>query len=137
MAVLEKKIAELNNVVLAGGVDDVRPYMHKEAVYIVPLRVGGGSRLKILEAFSMEMPVVSTTIGAEGLNITNNEHILLADNPISIVEAISRVIQNNVEARKMAQKGQNLVIDHYQWHVLAERLDRNWQQTKSANPSKA
>lgn len=136
MAVLEKKIAELKNVVLAGWVDDVRPYMYKEAVYIVPLRVGGGSRLKILEAFSMEMPVVSTTIGAEGLNVTNNEHILLADDPISIVEAISWVIQNDVQARNMAKKGQNLVIDHYQWHVLAERLDRNWQQTKSANTSK-
>ncbi len=76
-----KKLAEERGVTVTGRVDDVRPYMRDAAVYIVPLRIGGGTRLKIFEAMAMGKAVVSTTVGAEGLPVTDGEHVLLADEP--------------------------------------------------------
>ena len=71
-------------VTVTGRVDDVRPYMRDAAVYIVPLRIGGGTRLKIFEAMAMGKAVVSTTIGAEGLPVTDGEHVMLADEPHTV-----------------------------------------------------
>ena len=69
------------SVHVTGTVEDVRPYIARSAVCIVPLRIGGGSRLKILEALAMKKAVVSTTVGAEGLSITDGDNILIADTP--------------------------------------------------------
>jgi len=131
MAVLRDKVAGLKNVVLTGTVDDVRPYMNDNAIYVVPLRVGGGSRLKILEAFSMRMPVVSTSIGAEGLEVINGEDIQLADTPEDFFQAVDTIITTSTLAKKMGKRGRTLVEDHYQWDVLASRLERNWNEIVS------
>ena len=76
-----QRLASEHGVDVTGRVDDVRPYMRDAAVYIVPLRIGGGTRLKIFEAMAMGKAVVSTTVGAEGLPVTDGEHLLLADDP--------------------------------------------------------
>src|SRR5205823_2169958 len=68
-------------VVVTGYVDDVRPFIARAAVYVVPLRMGSGTRLKILEALSMKKPVVTTSIGCEGLDLTHEESVLIGDEP--------------------------------------------------------
>jgi len=123
---LKEKVAKFENVILTGTVDDVRPYMCKESVYVVPLRVGGGSRLKILEAFSMEMAVVSTSIGAEGLNVTDMHDIRLADSSVAFFTAIKETIESPTEAKQMGLRGRELVCNSYQWDILASRLEKSW-----------
>jgi len=132
MPVLRAKVARMPDVALTGTVDDVRPYMEEAAVYIVPLRVGGGSRLKILEALSMQMPVVSTAIGAEGLDVTPGEDILIADTPEDFTAAVASVLDDTDRAESLSRKGRHLVEAKYQWHVMADRLERNWYQAVKA-----
>src|SRR5207253_2938807 len=75
-------LAEKNPAIrVTGAVDDIRPYVHEAAVYVVPLRIGGGTRIKIFEAMAMGSAVVSTSIGAEGLPVTDGKDLLLADSP--------------------------------------------------------
>lgn len=126
MPVLQQKVAGMNHVSLTGTVDDVRPYMEAAGVYVVPLRVGGGSRLKILEALAMEMPVVSTTIGAEGLAVTHEEDILLADSPQDFSAAVASLYEDHSKAMALGAAGRRLVADLYQWQALAQRLEDNW-----------
>jgi glycosyltransferase involved in cell wall biosynthesis len=135
MPILFEKVNGLRNVNLAGMVEDVRPYMHQGAIYVVPLRVGGGSRLKILEAFSMELPVVATSVGAEGLDVVHRKHLLLADTPTDFIEAMDQLLQDKEQAKGIAEQGRQLVVNQYQWQVLAERLEKNWQLAVSSwNP---
>lgn len=132
MAVLRAKVADMSDATLTGTVDDVRPYMEEAAVYVVPLRVGGGSRLKILEALSMEMPVVSTTIGAEGLDVTPNQDILLADTPEEFTEAVITVLNDSDKADELGKRGRHLVEAQYRWHALAIRLEKSWHKAMEA-----
>lgn len=128
MPVLRAQVAGMRDVVLTGTVDDVRPYMEDADVYVVPLRIGGGSRLKILEALSMQMPIVSTTIGAEGLEVTPHKDILLADTPEDFAAAVASVFDDNNKADNLGEQGRLLVEARYQWYALARRLEENWRQ---------
>ena len=83
-----RALANVPGVHITGTVDDVRPYVERAAVYVVPLRIGGGSRLKILEAMAMGRAVVSTTVGAEGLDVVHDRHLLLADAPRSFADSV-------------------------------------------------
>ena len=115
-----------SSVHLTGTVPDVRPYLKDIAVCVVPLRIGGGSRLKILEAMALQKPVVSTSIGAEGLEITNNINILLADNPADFADAVSLLIVNKGNRESIAQAGYDFVKENYDWKLLAEKLHLVW-----------
>ena len=84
---------EDSSLIITGRVDDVRPYIESAAAYIVPLRIGGGTRLKIFEAMAMEKPVVSTTVGAEGLPLTDGVELLLADEPQTFAEAVVKLFE--------------------------------------------
>lgn len=135
LPILQNKVAAMADVVLTGTVDDVRPFMEEAHVYIVPLRVGGGSRLKILEAFSMQMPVVSTSVGAEGLLVSAEENIVLADTPEAFAAAVISILEDPVKANRLGTRGRRLVEEKYQWQALANRLEdcwfravNNWQQ---------
>jgi glycosyltransferase involved in cell wall biosynthesis len=75
---------------VTGQVDDVRPYMERASVYVMPLRIGGGTRLKAFEAMAMEKPIVSTSIGVEGLPIVHGTHALIADDPNAFADAVVR-----------------------------------------------
>src|SRR5207237_3262310 len=83
-----RKLTEGSVIEVTGRVDDVRPYLQQAAVYVVPLRIGGGTRLKIFEAMAMGRAVVSTTVGAEGLAVTDGQHLLLADGPANFARAV-------------------------------------------------
>ncbi len=114
---------EREGVTVTGSVDDIRPYIEESMVYIVPLRIGGGTRLKILDALAMEKAVVSTSVGAEGLNVTDGKDILLADTPENFAEKIERLINDRDLAEKLGIKGRQLVEQQYGWDRLAERLE--------------
>lgn len=112
----------IGGIRITGTVDDVRPYIEQASVYIVPLRIGGGSRLKILEALAMRKPIVSTSVGAEGLEVTDGLNILLADNPSDFADKIMWLFENPEKARQLGQQGRTLVEKRYGWDSLAEKL---------------
>jgi sugar transferase (PEP-CTERM/EpsH1 system associated) len=117
-------LGKLDGVTITGTVDDVRPYIREAAVYIVPLRIGGGSRLKILEALAMKKPVVSTGVGAEGLDITDGRELLLADTPQQFARQINLLLSDRSQARKLGEAGRKLVERRYGWDALAAKLEQ-------------
>jgi glycosyltransferase involved in cell wall biosynthesis len=118
-----KQLADHANVRVTGRVDDVRPYMRDAAVYIVPLRIGGGTRLKIFEAMAMGKAVVSTTIGAEGLPVTNGEHVLLADEPTTFARAVVNLLRDIDRRRQLEAAARTLVVEKYDWSAVAGALE--------------
>lgn len=123
---LAARVSNSTNVELHADVPDVRPFLHRAGMLVVPLRIGGGSRLKILEALSAGCPVVSTNVGAEGLELDPNRHFLLADEPDQMVRVLAQAIRNPAEAAETAQLGRQMVLENSDWHVLSKKLDRIW-----------
>jgi len=115
------ELGKIEGVTVTGTVDDVRPYIARAALYIVPLRIGGGSRLKILEAMSMKKAVVSTFVGAEGLRVTDGINILLGDTPKAFAEKVLACLRDTTLRARLAEKGRRLVKQHYDWEKLAMR----------------
>jgi glycosyltransferase involved in cell wall biosynthesis len=111
-------------IIITGAVDDVRDYFRKATIVVVPLRVGGGTRLKILEAMAMGKPVVSSTAGAEGLAVTEGEHILLADKPAAMARAIVTLMRDAELRTKLAVNGRRLIEQRYDWRLIARELER-------------
>jgi len=126
LQVLKDRIKNTTSVTLTGTVDDVRPYIDRSSIFIVPLRVGGGSRLKILEALSMKKPVVSTSIGAEGLDVENGKDIIIADDTGSFTKAIELLFNDSQLRRTLGNAGRTLVEDKYQWKVISDKLEKVW-----------
>jgi sugar transferase (PEP-CTERM/EpsH1 system associated) len=110
------------SVQVTGRVDDVRPYMDRAAAYIVPIRIGGGTRLKIYEAMAMEQPIISTTIGAEGLPLVDGKHLLLADTAESFAAAVTRVLTDSELARQLGASAASLVRDRFGWQGVTDRF---------------
>ncbi len=106
-------------VFVTGEVPDTVPYYRRSTVAVAPLRAGGGSRLKILEAMALGRPVVSTTIGAEGLDLRAGEHLLLADSAEAFAEAIARVLRDQALARTLAENARRFVCEHHDWDAIA------------------
>jgi glycosyltransferase involved in cell wall biosynthesis len=111
------------HIVVTGEVADVRPYVHKAAALVVPLRMGGGTRLKILEGLSMEKPMVSTTIGAEGIDVKHREHLLIADEPSAFADAVVHLLSNPAAGGALARAGKELVDRTYQWSAVVDRVE--------------
>jgi sugar transferase (PEP-CTERM/EpsH1 system associated) len=114
-----RALGERPGVEVTGTVDDVRPYIDRGGVYIVPLRVGSGTRIKIFEAMAMEKAVVSTTTGAEGLPITHGQNIVLADEPATFAEATVRLLRDEQERRRLGRAAAEMVRAKYTWHAVA------------------
>jgi sugar transferase (PEP-CTERM/EpsH1 system associated) len=118
-----KRLADGYGVVVTGRVDDVRPYVRNAAVYIVPLRIGGGTRLKIFEAMSMGKAVVSTTIGAEGLPVVAGEHVVLADEPSAFARAVVGLLRDTDQRARIETAARALVLERYDWSAVAGALE--------------
>lgn len=122
-----RKLQELgkreSSIIVTGRVDDVRPYMENAAAYVVPLRIGGGTRLKIYEALAMEKPTISTTVGAEGLDIKDGEHILLADTPADFANAVVRVFREPHFAQQLGSRAAQTVRERFSWNKVAVEFD--------------
>jgi len=111
-------------ITVTGTVDDVRPYYQSALVSVVPLRVGGGTRLKVLEAMAAGTPVVSTTLGAEGLEVKPGADILIADLPDTMSDAVVYLQPYTTEWESIAGNARRLVEANYDWSVVGEKLVR-------------
>lgn len=110
------------NVTLTGQAPDIRPLLAGATCSIVPLQVGGGTRLKILEAMALGTPVVATRKGAEGLDVRHGEHLLLADEPAAFAHAVVRVLREAALRRSLAEAGRTLVQSRYDWGAVMPRF---------------
>lgn len=113
---------------VTGTVGDVRPYVAEAAVFVVPLRVGGGTRLKIFEALAMGKAVVSTTVGAEGLPLIPGEHFLRADDPADFARAIVALLRDPARRRALGLAGRRLVEERYSWPQVAREFEARCQE---------
>lgn len=111
---------EAAGVEVTGSVPDVRPHLEAASAMLVPLRIGGGTRLKIFEAMGMECPVVSTTIGAEGLPVTDGVHLLIADTAAQTVAACAGIVSNRERASSIAGEAAEFVRLHHSWAGVAQ-----------------
>jgi polysaccharide biosynthesis protein PslH len=111
-------------ITVTGTVDDVRPYYQSALTSVVPLRVGGGTRLKVLEAMAAGTPVVSTTLGAEGLEVTPGKDILIADSPEAIADAVMTMQAGSPQWLEITANAQRLVKARYDWSVVGAILWR-------------
>ena len=123
---LVRRLRREPNVELHADVEDVRPYLARSAVMAVPLRIGGGSRLKILEAIASGVPVVSTRIGCEGLLFESGRDLRCGETGDEIAKALVETIRNPARASEMVRHGQALIEAHYDWSRLADRLEQIW-----------
>jgi glycosyltransferase involved in cell wall biosynthesis len=105
-----------------GSVPDVRPYMSKADIFVVPLRIGSGTRLKIFEAMATRLPVVSTTVGAEGLPLEPGHHLMVADSPAEFAQVIGSLLANPGQRSAIATGGYDLVTRNYSWKNVSSRF---------------
>jgi sugar transferase (PEP-CTERM/EpsH1 system associated) len=131
-ATIQALAAKDPNIIVTGKVEDVRPYIARASVYVVPLRIGSGTRLKILEAMAMKKAVISTSIGCEGLNVEHGKHILIADRPQEFVDSVIQAIHDRSLRLRLGDNGRRLVESEYDWKICAERLERIFEDTCTA-----
>lgn len=112
-----------DGVTLTGYLEDVRPRIARSAVCVVPMTVGGGTRLKILEAMALGTPVVSTAKGAEGLEVTPGQDILIADTPQDFAEAVARILGDPGLRDRLVENGGRLVRQKYDWEAIGAQLN--------------
>jgi glycosyltransferase involved in cell wall biosynthesis len=108
---------------VTGTVADVRPYVTEAAVYVVPLRIGGGTRLKIFEAMAMGKAVVATRVGAEGLPIVPGQHFLQADSPADFTQAVIALLKDAGRRHALGMAGRRLVEERYSWTEVTRQFE--------------
>lgn len=117
-------LATANSAIeVTGTVPDIRPYLEGAGVYVVPLRIGGGTRIKIFEAMAMGKAVVSTSIGAEGLPVTHGENIILADQPNDFAASVLRLLSDEDQRKRIGKAARRLVENQYSWSAVTDVLD--------------
>jgi polysaccharide biosynthesis protein PslH len=118
-----------DRVVVTGTVDDIRPPLFQASVSAVPLRIAGGSRLKILEAFAAGVPVVSTSIGAEGLEVVPGKHLLIADGDEAFADACVDLLADAPLRQRLAAEGRKLARQRYDWSSISPSIEEAWLRT--------
>ncbi len=126
-------VKDLHNgesVIVVGEVEDVRPYVAGAAAYVVPMRIGGGSRLKLLEALALAAPVVCTPMGAEGVeDLRDGEHLLIGASPETFAAAALRLLGDPALGRRLGAAGRAHMVDRYDWRAITPRLEAAYQRT--------
>ncbi len=120
----QRQYLERYGVELTGYVDDVRPYMRDAMCHVVPLRAGGGTRLKILNAWAMAKPVVSTSIGCEGLEAVDGENLLIRNDPSEFADAIRHLAGDPSLRRRLGENGRRTAQQVYSWEVVGRDMVR-------------
>jgi len=121
-----KKVKQLRKdpqIIVTGEVPDIRPYLAKSTVSIVPMRVGAGIKNKVLESMAMKKPVISTTIGCEGIDVTPERDAIIADEPKVFAERTIELLTNERLRNKLAINGYNLASSKYKWENIVHRLE--------------
>jgi glycosyltransferase involved in cell wall biosynthesis len=120
-----KKVLELakqnKDVRCIGYAEDVRPYINEAMIFIAPILSGGGTKLKVLNALAMGRAVVTTSVGAEGIDVTNGENIIIADNPDEFARRSVDLLKNPEETERIGKKARELVIEKYDWKIIGKR----------------
>ena len=116
----QKFVSNFTNVRITGWVEDTRPYIAESAVFIVPIRIGGGTRMKIYQAMAMGKAIVSTRVGAEGLPLKDDEHILFADDPNQFAQRVLWLLTNPSERSKIGESARKYVYENFRWEKVAE-----------------
>lgn len=116
------RLSTLPHLVITGRVDDVLPYYEQSRVAVVPLRAGGGTRLKILEAMAFGRPVVTTSTGCEGLEVRHREHLLIADGAAEFAECVVELVQRPELGRALTRNARQLLELRYDWEVINKKL---------------
>jgi len=111
-------------VVLTGWVEDVRPYIAAASVYVVPLRIGGGTRLKILEAMAMGKAMVSTTLGCEGFEVVDGQELLIADEPSEFAAAVLQLLRQPATRERLGRAARRFAGSRYDWRMIVPKLER-------------
>ena len=119
-----RTLARIPGVQVTGMVEDVRPFVANAQVCVVPIRIGGGTRIKIFEALAMEKAVVSTTVGAEGLPVTHRQDILLADEAETFAAEVVRTFRDVELRRALGRAGRALVSERFSWEAAATEFSR-------------
>lgn len=121
-------LADAGLIRLIGEVPDTRPFLLGATACVIPMRIGGGVRLKLLEALALEVPVVSTGMGAEGVaGLHNGEHCLLADTPQDFADAVLRLLNDTALRKRLGTAGRRLAQAGYDWQTIVPRLEQVWQ----------
>jgi len=119
-----------DGVQFLGMVDDVNPHIDRAAAVVVPLRIGGGTRLKIVEALSKGKAVVSTRLGAEGIDVVDGEHLLFADTPEELAQQLTRVLSDPALAARLGDAGRRLMEERYSWTSITHKLEEFYDSLK-------
>jgi len=119
---LKKKIKNYPEIKITGWVEDVRPYIAESAVYILPLRIGGGTRIKVYEAMAMEKAIISTSIGVEGLPVKDGKHLLIANTPDEFIEKIILLLKNKELRKKIGKTACQYVCQNFTWPIVANKF---------------
>ena len=117
-----QSLADRKGVVVTGRVPEIKPYFAEATVFVVPLRIGSGTRLKILEALAMGKAVVSTAVGAEGLALRDGEEIIIADEPKDFAEAVTRLLTDSSLRQKIGENGRARIKQDYDWRNIGKKL---------------
>lgn len=118
-----ENLSQDESIIVTGTVDEVTPYLRKGRVFICPVRLGGGFRGKILEAMSIGRPVISTSLGAEGIPVQNRENIIIADNAIDFAKGISDLMNDSKLYQKIRMNARRLIEEKYAWEKGVEVLE--------------
>jgi glycosyltransferase involved in cell wall biosynthesis len=113
---------------VTGYVDDLGPYLAQTGVFVVPLRAGGGMRVKILNALAQGLPIVSTSLGCEGIQVTHERDILVADTPVEFAQAVLRVLEEPDLSARLSNNGRHLAETVYDYRIACRPLDQIYQQ---------
>jgi sugar transferase (PEP-CTERM/EpsH1 system associated) len=129
--------AREKNLQVTGSVEDIRPHVLDAAVYVVPLRIGGGTRIKIFEAMAMGKAIVSTSIGAEGLPVRHDENIVLADQPAEFAQQVVRLLKSTAQRQRIGRAARALVEENFSWRRVAGVFDEVFERitTKPLEPA--
>jgi glycosyltransferase involved in cell wall biosynthesis len=126
-----EKLVNTERVNFTGYLEDIRPVVRNSWVCVVPLRIGGGTRLKVLEAMALGTPVVSTSKGAEGLDVSPGKHILIADEPGEFATQIIQLLNNPQLRQYLSMNASALVKEKYEWGMIGERFSTQLEQISS------
>jgi polysaccharide biosynthesis protein PslH len=113
-----------HSVVVTGTVPAVEPFLQHATMSVVPIRFGGGTRIKILEALAHGVPVVSTRIGAEGLEVEDGRHLLLADSPDDFADACISLSRDGARRAALSREGIKLARERYDWQVIEQQIQQ-------------
>jgi len=108
---------------IIGAVDDVRPYIAGASVYVVPMRMGGGTRLKVLEAMAMGAPIVSTSMGVDGFDVENGREVVIADDPDRFAIEVVKTIEDVERRRVLGERGRRFVEAKYDWKAIVPKME--------------